>query len=151
MCVCVCLGVYRCQCQKCVKMLVSQSPCECVWRLRCVCVWVCAWQRRREKNTLSRGCHLLSRLSSSANKQYPPVPVTITHVCPFISAQRETEEEKNNGRERDGSHTHTQQHTQQEERFQSQNNIYLFHSFKNTAQYKYYKIEYFLCVNILGS
>lgn len=50
------------------------------------------------------------------------------------------------------THTHTQQqHTQQEERFQSQNNIYLFHSFKNTAQYKYYKIEYFLCVNILGS
>lgn len=30
---------------------------------------------------------LLSRLSSSANKEYLPVPDAITHVCPFISAQ----------------------------------------------------------------
>lgn len=74
---------------------MSQCWCQCehLWSLNTVhvCECVCARQRQREKNTLSWCCHPPSQLASSANKQYPRVPVAITHVCPFISAQRERE------------------------------------------------------------
>lgn len=90
-------NMLRCECHcSCIGVRVSvQGDC-----LTIVCKQ-CAWQRQREENTLSWCCHLPSQLSSSANKQYPPVPVAITHVCPFISAQGDTEEGKNNKRMRD--------------------------------------------------
>lgn len=88
-------GLFSAADRCCLSIGLSQSHshshhmCLCVYLCLSVCV-----APDREKNILSQRCHLLSWLSSSANKQYPPVPVAITHVRPFISVQRETEEKE---------------------------------------------------------